>query len=227
MTTEKSKRNIHQRMLAVMGQCDYLMKEDVGNGKGLSHDRVIEYVRGPLMDAGIYWCSSCDCQTTRTGEFTTKHGEIKTLFICDGIVTTTFFNMDDPDDNLVVSAPASGSDQVDPASAAGGMYSYGAKLTILKALSIYGGNHVKPNIDTRGYSPAHRAAKHEPVVDRECFEAHMMRLSEAVAARGLDSEAVNQEILRAFGKHVKRMTESELNALHPWFEQRFEEPAHA
>ncbi len=144
--------NIHQRLHAVMQECDYLQKESKAGMryKIVSHDKVTAYVRPVLVKHGVvyYPVSMARAQNGNRTEID---------------LAVRFANIDEPTDYIDVVSAGYGVDDQDKGP--GKAISYAVKYCLLKALGLETGddpdetqdekaNH-KPAQSTR--PPAQRA----------------------------------------------------------------------
>jgi hypothetical protein len=125
--------NIEQRLLNVMAELSYIQRDrqapkEIGGFSFVSHDAVTAAVRPMMVKHGIYACSSV-VQHERDGNQTTL------------IVETTFFNVDQPEDQRVVRSVGYGIDKQDKGP--GKAMSYAVKYALLKALMLETGDDVE------------------------------------------------------------------------------------
>ena len=137
-----SKRNIAQRIAAVMGEVDYVQKE---KKQGMSytvvsHDKVTALVRPALHKHGVI-CYPRDLNVTQNGNRT------------EAVFTVRFENIDDRTDYIDVATFGYGVDNQDKGP--GKAISYGVKYAYLKCLGLETGDDPDEVQDDRAnYQPA-------------------------------------------------------------------------
>lgn len=118
-------RNLHQRLLAVMLEVDYVQKDrQIGDAKGymvVSHDAVTAKVRPVLVKHGILYYPQ-NLKHTQNGNRTEIEVDIK------------FVNAADPADHIFVPTLGYGIDAQDKGP--GKALSYAVKMALLKALGL-------------------------------------------------------------------------------------------
>jgi hypothetical protein len=129
METNNQSLNIHQRMLAVMTEVDYLKKGDqapqkAGGFKYVSHDDVAAALHPQLVKHGIY---------LRVAVTNWSQDGNRTAVMIEG----EFVNVDDPQDRIPVSALGYGCDNRDKGP--GMAFSYGYKYLLLKGFCLESG----------------------------------------------------------------------------------------
>lgn len=115
-------RNIHQRLLDVMKEVEYIQKDRaIGNYKVVTHDAVTAKVRPALVKHGVIYYPQ-NLEFTQNGNRTEMKLDIK------------FVNAADPSDFILVPTLGYGIDAQDkgPGKAA----SYAVKMALLKALGL-------------------------------------------------------------------------------------------
>jgi hypothetical protein len=139
---EAKKRNIAQRIAAVMGEVDYIQKEKKQgmNYSIVSHDKVTALVRPALHRHGVI-CYPRDLKVAQSGNRT------------EAVFTVRFENIDDRSDYIDVETMGYGVDPQDKGP--GKAISYGVKYAYLKCLGLETGDDPDEVQDTR--------ANHEPI----------------------------------------------------------------
>lgn len=125
-------KNIHQRINAVMSDCDYLQKKQAQQGKGIKYDEVIAMVRELLIKHGIVPVmrqNSMECIGNVEG---TKQK------VFQGCYELDLVNMDNPEDKVTHTTFAHGMDGGDKAP--GKAHTYAAKLMYVKGFAIETGD---------------------------------------------------------------------------------------
>lgn len=120
---ETASLNIHQRLLQVMGEVDYIVKEKKQGMQYsiVSHDAVTAAVRPHLVDAGVTYCP-VSLSYVQQGNRTECH------------MITRFTNADEPTDFVDVHSLGFGVDGQDKGP--GKAQSYAMKYALLKALGL-------------------------------------------------------------------------------------------
>lgn len=134
-------KNLTQRILAVMGDVDFVGKDtdvEAGGGrsyKGVSHDAVIKALRGPMTKHGIVLRVEQTAEQAVHGQ--TKAGHPKIRY--EGWYTVWLINADQPDDALSYPINAHAEDSGDKAP--GKCISYAVKTVLLKAFALETGEN--------------------------------------------------------------------------------------
>jgi hypothetical protein len=139
------KPNLYQRIIAVMGELDYVQKEAKKNGiqyTFVSHDAVTAKIHPLLVKHGIAMLPSV-IESKQDGNRT------------EATVQVTFINVDDPKDSHAVSFFGYGIDNQDKGP--GKAMSYAVKYAMLKTFCLETGDD--PEKDDIPHLPARPAAK--------------------------------------------------------------------
>jgi hypothetical protein len=131
-----ARRNIHQRLHAVMLECGYI-KKDTGfsskpDDKGVARDAVVAEVRPFLLKNGVIAYTTQTAGEHRVTERKSSSGTPLSLYV--GTYATHFVNIDDPKDEVVISHQAEGQDYGDKAP--GKAATYAEKLNFVKGLCL-------------------------------------------------------------------------------------------
>lgn len=126
-----AKKNIYQRIAAVMGKIEYIKKDASVQGyKAVTHDAVVGRVRQHCIDEGILIIPSLLNSNVVEGQ--TNNGKQKLRF--EGQYQIRFQNVEDKDDHLDIMVEAHADDQGDKAP--GKSISYATKTAMLKVFMI-------------------------------------------------------------------------------------------
>lgn len=133
--------NIYQRIAEVQKVCKYVKKDaEVGTGgnkyKAVTHDKVMELVRQPMIDNGILTFTSQQLKGEHY-DGQTRSGTAKIRF--EAVYDVSFVNIEDPEDRFMVSVEAHGEDSNDKAP--GKAISYATKTAFLKTFMIATGEN--------------------------------------------------------------------------------------
>lgn len=175
--TVSEKRNVHQRLAAVMSEVDYIQKE---RKKGMnytivSHDAVTAKVRPVLLKNGvIYYPVRCE------------HHHNGNRAECS--MTVRFVNIDDPTDYIDVPTFGYGIDTQDKGP--GKAMSYAVKYALLKALGLETGDD--PESENIDFSQRDAHVSEEKKTTSEPQEP-TPKASSAAQKRGL--EEIERELL--------------------------------
>lgn len=120
--------NIHQRINAVMNDCDYLQKKKANQGKGIMYDEVIAMIREYLIKYGVTMTYNQKSMVMVGG---VEGSNQKTY---QGEYSLTLTNMDEPTETITHSVFAHGMDGGDKAP--GKSLTYAAKLMLVKGFGI-------------------------------------------------------------------------------------------
>jgi len=124
----EEKLNIHQKINAVMADCDYLQKKDAQQGKGIRYDEVMAMIRELLIKHGIVMiCKQTDMQSLPVVEGTKQR-------VYQGEYSLSLVNMDDPSQVVTHTAFAHGMDGGDKG--AGKAHTYAMKTMLVKGFGI-------------------------------------------------------------------------------------------
>lgn len=139
------RRNIHQRISAVMADVAYVQKEDkkVNNQYTfVSHDAVTKAVRGALIEHGIVAIPSVTSWS--------QDGNRTSVDLC-----VDFVNIDQPDDRVSVNVFGFGVDQQDKGP--GKAFSYAKKYAYLQTFALETGDD--PERDSIDHKPEEKPKK--------------------------------------------------------------------
>jgi len=120
-------KNIHQRIVAVMSQCDYLQKQKAEKGVGILYDEVIAMLRALLIEHGIV-------TVMRQKSMECIGGVGQNQKIYQGEYEMDLVNADDPKDLVTHTCFAHGMDGGDKGP--GKAHTYAAKQMLVKAFNI-------------------------------------------------------------------------------------------
>lgn len=154
-----TKRNIHQRLHAVMGEVDYVQKERKPGMRYtiVSHDAVTAKVRPVLVSHGIVYYP---VSLTRRQDGNRTEVDL----------TVRFANIDEPTDYIDVVSAGYGVDEQDKGP--GKAISYAVKYALLKALGLETGDDPDETQDDRA---THRPAPAEQPRTTELSRLAMLR----------------------------------------------------
>lgn len=146
------KKNIYQRLHAVMGDVDYVQKEKKNgmNYSIVSHDAVTAKVRPALHKHGIVYHPS-NLRRLQDGNRT----EIE--------IDVTFVNIDDPNDKITVPSLGYGIDGQDKGP--GKAISYAVKYALLKALGLETGDDA--DLDSQDHEPKKKFTREDKMLERD------------------------------------------------------------
>jgi len=194
MSVEKP-RNIHQRMLEVMRQVDYVAKERKkvnGQYTFVSHDAVVAAIRPHLLTNGI-----------ATEVNVEAHSQDGNRTVVD--LSIAFINVDEPQDRIVIHAVGHGIDNQDKG--IGKAVSYGVKYALLKTFMLETGDD--PERDSINYS-------NQEEVERKA-------LYQEIKAECQRLEIAPEALANKLGKRATELTIEELrvvpSSLAEWFPQ--------
>ncbi len=182
--------NILQRINAVRKTFGYVQKDQKkidGQYTATRYDDVVEKLHPLLVEHGIVFATEAEpgWEVVATEQKTSK-GAIYTRF--QGIFRTTFYNVDDPKDFIVSSAPGFGLDQGDKG--AGKAHTYATKSNLLKTFSIVCGDEEEKRAETTGTDQS------KPGITSQERDAFIKAIDES------DSEADIQAVLKAAKKQI-------------------------
>ena len=128
------KLNLHQRMLAVWGECSYVRKDAniPGAGKGVARDAVVAEIRGALIKHGVLAYTTQIRGERIASERKSSSGTPLSIYV--GLYETRFVNVDKPEESIVVQHEAEGQDYGDKAP--GKAATYAEKLNLIKGLML-------------------------------------------------------------------------------------------
>jgi len=121
-------KNIHQRINAVMNECDYLQKKQAQQGKGIKYDEVMAMIRALLIKHGIVMVVRQSSLELLGGVEGTKQK------VYQGAYEMDLINMDAPSEVVTHSAYAHGMDGGDKAP--GKAHTYAVKIMLVKGFGI-------------------------------------------------------------------------------------------
>ena len=121
-------KNIYQRINAVMGDCDYLQKKQMQQGKGIRYDEVMAMIRPLLIKHGIVMAVRQTAFENISGIEGTKQK------IYQGYYEMDLVNMDNPEEKVTHTVYAHGMDGGDKAP--GKAHTYATKLMLVKGFGI-------------------------------------------------------------------------------------------
>ncbi len=122
------KKNIYQRINAVMSECDYIQKKQAQQGKGVKYDEVMAMIRQLLIKHGIVMVMRQKSMDQIGGL------EGKNQKVYQGAYEMDLVNMDNPEEKVTHTAYAHGMDGGDKAP--GKAHTYAAKLMLVKGFGI-------------------------------------------------------------------------------------------
>lgn len=125
---EKQTKNIYQRMIQVMEEVDFVQKGNKkvnGQYTFVSHDAVKRALHHPMAKAGIYMKYTLK-EMTQDGNRTTA------------LVEVTFYNVDNPEEKIIVESKGYGIDTQDKGP--GKAVSYAVKYAMLNAFCLETGD---------------------------------------------------------------------------------------
>jgi len=180
---EKQTKNIFQRMVQVMGEVDYVPKESKkvnGQYTYASHDAVKKALHHPMVKAGIYMKSTI-LEMTQDGNRTDVKMEI------------TFYNIDNPEDRIIVEYRGYGIDSQDKG--VGKAISYATKYALLNAFCLETGDDAERDL-----------IEHKPEAPKpECISKEQVKLINGLGEQNPDQL---EKILKALkGEGVNRVEE--------------------
>lgn len=122
------KKNIYQRVNAVMSECDYLQKKQAQQGKGIKYDEVMAMIRELLIKHGIVMITNQESMECLGGVENSKQK------IYQGRYSLKLVNMDNPEEFIEHTAYAHGMDGGDKG--AGKAHTYAMKTMLVKGFGI-------------------------------------------------------------------------------------------
>jgi len=201
---ESHSRNIHQRLLDVMRECTYIKK-----------DRV----------KGVAWLiTSHDVVTAKVNPYLVKHRITHVPNIVsykqDGnrtemLVKTTFFNVDNPEDNVSCTTLGYGIDSQDKG--CGKAMSYAVKFALLKILGLETGE----DADYECIDHVPETPSPDYLVSETDWIFHINLIKEFCVNRDLKPSVVNADIKERFKKTLREMVKHELDEVHVWLEKTY------
>lgn len=124
--------NVHQRINAVMRDCEYLQKKKAQQGKGIKYDEVIAMLRDLLIKHGIV-------MVVRQGSLEhVSDVEGTKQKVYQGSYEMDLVNMDKPDEVVTHTAFAQGMDGGDKAP--GKAHTYAVKMMLVKGFGLETGD---------------------------------------------------------------------------------------
>jgi len=123
-----SELNIHQRINAVMRDCDYLQKQKAAQGTGVRYDDVIAMIRGHMINHGIVMV----VRQTEMEMLNVLEGTKQKIF--QGRYEMDLVNIDKPEEKVTHSTYAHGMDGGDKAP--GKSQTYAVKIMLVKGFGI-------------------------------------------------------------------------------------------
>lgn len=127
------KKNIYQRINAVMSECDYLQKKQSQAGKGIKYDEVIAMLRALLIKHGVVMVVR-QLSFDHVATLKNKDGSDGNQKTYQGLYELDLVNIDNPDERVTHSAYAHGMDGGDKAP--GKAHTYAVKLMLVKGFAI-------------------------------------------------------------------------------------------
>lgn len=121
-------KNIHQRINAVMKDCEYLQKTQAQQGKGIKYDEVMAMLREHLIAHGVVMIVRQTEMTCLSGVEGTKQK------VYQGYYEMDLVNIDKPDDKVTHTTYAHGMDGGDKAP--GKAQTYAIKILLVKGFGI-------------------------------------------------------------------------------------------
>lgn len=131
------KKNVYQRVLAVMTEVTSILKEDKrvnGSYRYVSHDAVTKALHDPCVKHGLVIVPSVESYEMDTVESITKEGKPKLEARMTMNLTVEFINADNPTDKYQIRSIGVGLDNSDKIS--GKAMSYAFKMALLKAFML-------------------------------------------------------------------------------------------
>lgn len=182
--------NIHQRILAIMKDLDYLCKVDkTVNGlyRFTSHDQVTEAIHPLLVKYGVTMIP-----TTKS---IVQEGNRTSVVLC-----IVFTNSDNPTDNFMVEYPGYGVDPSDKGP--GKAISYAFKYSVLKTFAIATGDD--PDNDAKSKFEPQKCTEFDSLVPEKVSDKAMMKFLEHSAdAMGKHIEDVKREAVKRMDDFMK------------------------
>jgi hypothetical protein len=202
------KPNLYQRIIAVMGELDYVQKEAKKNGiqyTFVSHDAVTAKIHPLLVKHGIAMLPSVT-ESKQDGNRT------------EATVQVTFINVDDPKDSHAVTFFGYGIDNQDKGP--GKAMSYAVKYAMLKTFCLETGDD--PEKDDIPHLPAKSAAKTTTKLMTESSaveKAKNMTIDERYAAAKRHIEVVSKDAKKSSGQRLQKLDDTETSVRnHPDFD---------
>lgn len=198
------KRNVYQRLHAIMQEVRYVQKDATitggGSYKAVSHDMVTAKVRPHFIKHGVVIATTLKTEQVIDTGSKSSGGTPKIRF--QGVYDVDFINIDDGKDRVTVQVAAHAEDYGDKAP--GKAVSYAQKYAILKILMLETGESDEARFDD-GPPPkplteaeiAGLQAKMEAAPDRKALEKAMQEVLR-VPAEAKDTEAL--ESLTKYGR---------------------------
>lgn len=123
-----TKKNVYQRINAVMAECEYIQKVQAQQGKGVRYDEVIAMLRPLLIKHGLV----IQMNQLEFSEGVQVEGTKQKVFT--GQYSMKIINIDDPSEVVEHTAYAQGMDGGDKA--CGKAHTYAAKIMLVKGFGI-------------------------------------------------------------------------------------------
>ncbi len=190
---DKAKKNIYQRMLAVMADVPYIKTEWKEGLKffAVTHDAVTTKVRAALVKHGVYFQTTTLESVTNIVERKSRAGTREVSFT-EIKLQCAWVNIDDPTDRIESIYHANG--EASDAKSPGIAYSFAVKTAMLKGLSIATGQ----DEEVVAHEEAHEQA-HEQAPSRPHRPAERYVVDEDIKDLG-DEDSRNRELARGFFK---------------------------
>ena len=185
--------NIYQRIIEVQKVCTYVKKDaEVGYGKGaykaVTHDKVMELVRQPMIDNGIIVMTSQQAKGEHyDGE--TKSGTAQIRF--EAVYDISFICADKPEDRHTVSIEAHGEDFNDKGP--GKAISYAVKTAFLKTFQIATGENDEARMEESVPTRRQNTSQSTPADYNMISEAQYNRLKAICSSSKLEIKKVQEK----------------------------------
>lgn len=232
--------NIFQKLLKVMDEVRYIQKLD---GKGtvghnyVSHDQVIDTIRGSLIKHGIYLhCTSLVEHREEVARKVRAGDKVNTITTVE--VGIRFINVDNPvDKNDQVFSRFIGSGEGTDCKTPGSAYSFAIKTGLLKMLSIpCGDDEVQDSYAEENYPEQNvtqqqattETAKAEVVEPAACTpqerDGFYENLKLLCTEAKVDYPPVLEWLIGEIGKHPEQMNIQELRRAYKIAEKQYGKP---
>ncbi len=189
-STGKNSLNIHQRILGIMADLDYICKGDAkvnGQYRFTSHDQVTEAIHPLLVKHGVTMIP--------TIKSIVQEGNRTSVLLC-----VVFTNSDNPIDNFVVEYPGYGVDSSDKGP--GKAISYAFKYAALKTFNIATGDD--PDSDARSKFEPQKCVEFEQLLPEKTSDKAMQKfLEHSAEAMGKHVEDVKREAVKRMEDFMK------------------------
>ena len=197
------KKNIHQRMLAIMEEVSYIQRGKLINNqyKGVAHDEVTAKIRPALIKHGVLalpWVEDHKDSGNRS----------------ECTMQIKFINVDNPEDWVAVQTYGYGVDKQDKGP--GKAMSYAVKYALLKAFSLETGDD--PEFENINHEPAPKPEPFVSITD----EQHALLGEQLESGAELKGQTVDEYVAAVLAKFQVK----EIKLLSKWQAQQWLDGIH-